>query len=85
MQRKRLPKKKESISVQLASNSRIQTLSDDVGGSLESINLNDHIKRTDAFIKNSESAYTFMEASLNSLDLASTQLQNIISVSPKCC
>jgi flagellar hook-associated protein 3 FlgL len=78
---KKITEKQVKISTQLANNSKIQTLSDDVSGSLESISLYDQIKKTEAYINNSQSAYDFMDSSLNSLELASTQLQNIISVS----
>jgi flagellar hook-associated protein 3 FlgL len=77
---KKISEKKDKIAVQLANNSKIETVSDDVAGALDSINLNSQIKRNSTFTKNVQNATSFVQATLNSLDQVSTALSSIISV-----
>jgi flagellar hook-associated protein 3 FlgL len=71
--------KRAKEQIQVASNSRIQTLSDDVNGTLQSISLKSQISKTDTFIKNANHAYSFLQSSLNALDSITTDVQNIMT------
>jgi flagellar hook-associated protein 3 FlgL len=70
--------RKLKITTQLATNSSIQTLSDDVSGSLESIKLDTQIRRTKAYAKNAQNAQNFFDSSLKALDQVTTEFQNIM-------
>ncbi|MCX6169942.1 MAG: flagellin [Ignavibacteriales bacterium] len=72
-------KRKTQIQIELATNSRIQTLSDDVTGSLESIKLNSQIKKTDTYVQNGVNAKQFMNSSLQSLDNMTVEIQKIMT------
>lgn len=76
----KLTEKKLKTQTQLASNSKFETISDDVAGSLKAIRLDTQIKRTDTFTKNAESGQEFLNASLSSLDQTTSELQNIIKL-----
>lgn len=65
--------------IQLSSNTRIQTLSDDVNGSLQVINLKTQISKTETFLKNADNAKSFIQSSLNALDSITTEVQNIMT------
>ncbi|KAF0151673.1 MAG: flagellar hook-associated protein FlgL [Ignavibacteria bacterium] len=74
----KLSERKIKIQTQLASNSKIETLSDDIAGSLEAIRLDAQINRTKTYTKNAQSAQDFIDQSLKSLDQVTTELQNIM-------
>lgn len=74
---KQITDKQMKIQTQLANNSRIETLSDDVAGSLDAINVNTQRKRTDAYLKNVQNANGFVKASMNSLDRTIEEIQKI--------
>lgn len=75
----KIANKKIKLQTQLANNSRIDKLTDDVAGSLESIKLDALIKKTDTYAKNADNALNFMKTSLDFLDQATTNIQNIMS------
>ncbi len=76
--RNKILQKETKIQSQLATNSKILNISDDVAGALDSIRLNSQNDKTASYIKNAESATNFMQASLNSLDQVTNALQTII-------
>jgi flagellar hook-associated protein 3 FlgL len=76
----RIAEKKMKLQIQLANDSRIEKLTDDVSGSLELIKLDALIKKTDTYAKNADSAMNFMKVSLDYLDQATTNIQNIMSI-----
>jgi flagellar hook-associated protein 3 FlgL len=71
--------RKTKIQTELATNSRIQTLSDDVTGSLESIKINSQLKKTDTYVQNGVNAKQFMNSSLQSLDNMTVEIQKILT------
>ncbi len=71
--------KKMKLQNQLANNSKIDTLSDDLSGSLESIKFATQIKKTETFSKNAESAKDFMTSTLRILEYSTDEMQKIIS------
>lgn len=75
----KIAEKKMKISTQLATNSKIDKLSDDIAGSLESIKLDSQIRRTKTYAKNAQSAQDFIDQSLKSLDQVTTEMQNIMT------
>ena len=77
----KVAQKETQIQSQLAANTKILNVSDDVSGALDAIRLNSQNNKTLSYIKNADSATSFMQSSLNSLDQVTTQLQNIISSS----
>jgi len=74
----KISEKKIKIQTQLATNSKIESLSDDIAGSLEAIRLDSQINRIKTFTKNAQSAQDFIEQSLKSLDQVTTEFQNIM-------
>lgn len=74
-------KRKTQIQTELATNSKIQTLSDDVTGSLESIKINSQLKKTDTYVENGVNAKQFMDSSLQSLDNMAVEIQKILVTS----
>ncbi|MEW6653807.1 MAG: flagellin [Bacteroidota bacterium] len=74
----KLSERKIKIQTQLATNSKIETLSDDIAGSLEAIRLDAQISRTKTYTKNAQSAQDFIDQSLKSLDQVTTDIQNIM-------
>jgi flagellin-like hook-associated protein FlgL len=74
-------KRKTQIQTELATNSKIQTLSDDVTGSLESIKINSQLKKTDTYVENGVNAKQFMNSSLQSLDNMAVEIQKILITS----
>ncbi|PKL82177.1 MAG: hypothetical protein CVV24_11505 [Ignavibacteriae bacterium HGW-Ignavibacteriae-3] len=73
-------KSRTKIQMQLATNSKIQTLSDDVTASLESMKINSQIKKTDVYLDNAKKVQQFMDASLGSLDSITSQIQKIMTL-----
>lgn len=71
--------KQTKTELEVATNNRIQTLSDDVDGSIQSINLNSQINKIDTYLKNCDTATSFITSSLNALDNVTTQMQTIIT------
>jgi flagellar hook-associated protein 3 FlgL len=71
--------KRAKNQIQVASNTRIQTLSDDVNGTLQAINLKMQISKTDNFIKNADNAKSFIQSSLNALDSITSDVQKIMT------
>ena len=63
---------------QLATNNKIDTLSDDLVGSLQSIKIHSQMLKTDNYIQNANSVTEFMTASLQSLDNINTELQKVM-------
>ncbi|MHB8930625.1 MAG: flagellin [Melioribacteraceae bacterium] len=74
-------KRKTQIQTELASNSKIQTLSDDVTGSLESIKINSQLKKTDTYAQNGVNAKQFMNSALQSIDNMTVEIQKILTTS----
>lgn len=74
----KISEKKIKIQTQLASNSKIETLTDDLAGSLDAIKLDSQIRRTKVYAKNAQSAQDFMDQSLKALDQVTTEIQNIM-------
>jgi flagellar hook-associated protein 3 FlgL len=75
----KINEKKVKLSTQLATNSKIDKLSDDIAGSLESVKLDSQIKRTQTYAKNAQSAQDFIDQSLKALDQVTTEVQNIMT------
>lgn len=75
----KIAEKKMKISTQLATNSKIDKLSDDIAGSLESIKLDSQIRRTKTYAKNAQSAQDFIDQSLKALDQVTAEMQNIMT------
>ncbi len=75
----KIAEKKMKLSTQLATNSKIDKLSDDIAGSLESIKLDSQIRRTKTYAKNAQSAQDFIDQSLKALDQVTTEMQNIMT------
>lgn len=71
--------RKTKLQTQIANNSKIETLSDDLAGSLESIKIESQRKKTETYLKNVESAKDFMTASLQSLENVTGETQKIMS------
>ena len=72
----KISEKKMKLSTQLATNSKIDKLSDDIAGSLESIKLDSQIRRTKTYAKNAQSAQDFIDQSLKALDQVTTAVTN---------
>ena len=79
-QEKQISEKKSKISTQIASNSKFENVSDDVVSALNSINVYTQMNRTNAYLKNIQNATDFVQASITSLDRATSEMQNIITV-----
>lgn len=75
----KINERKIKIQTQLATNSRIETLSDDIAGSLESVKLDSQIRRAKTYTKNVQSAQDFVNQSLKALDQVTTEMQNIMT------
>lgn len=76
----KIAEKKLKLQTQLTTNSKFENVSDDISNSLKAINFNTLIKRTDTFLQNANAGIEFLQASINSLDQITTQLQNVISL-----
>lgn len=70
--------KKLKLQTQLATNSKLDTLSDNLPDALESIKINSQMKKNETFLKNSENAKNYLQASQDSLDNVTTEIQKII-------
>jgi flagellar hook-associated protein 3 FlgL len=70
--------KKLKLQTQLATNSKLDTISDNLPDALESIKINAQMKKNETFLKNSENSKNFLDASLDSLENATTEMQKII-------
>lgn len=75
----KISQKEVQIQSQLAANTSILNVSDNVSGALDSIRLNSQNNKTLSYVKNADSATNFMQASVDSLDQITTEFQNIIS------
>ncbi len=75
----RIASKKMKTQMQLATNSKINTISDDLTGALESINLFSLVQKNNSYVKNSENSYDFMDSSLKALDASTNEIQKIIA------
>lgn len=73
--------RKSKIQTQLAMNSKIETLSDDLIGSLQSIKVQSQIKKTENYLQNVGTVNEFMTASLQSLDSVNSEIQKILALS----
>ncbi len=62
---------------QVATNTRIQTLSDDVNGTLKVVDLKSQISKLKTYLKNADNISSYMTSTQNSLDNIITELQNI--------
>lgn len=69
---------KLKIQTELATNSKIATLSDDLPGALESIKIEMQIKRTENYLKNADDSKDFINSSLTSLTSITDQLQKVM-------
>jgi flagellar hook-associated protein 3 FlgL len=67
------------IQTQLSTNTKIQTLSDDVGLSLSSIEWETQLSKSQTYSKNVDSGKDFLNNSLSALSSMNTDVQNIIS------
>ncbi len=76
----KIAEQKQKLQTQLATNSKINTLSDDLIGALQSIKVEAQIKKTDTYIKNIQTANEFMTSSLDSLDNMTTEIQKIMKI-----
>ncbi|MBI5730138.1 MAG: hypothetical protein HY963_03280 [Ignavibacteriales bacterium] len=76
----KIAEQKQKLQTQLATNSKINTLSDDLIGALQSIKVEAQIKKTDTYIKNVQTANEFMTSSLDSLDNMTTEIQKIMKI-----
>lgn len=72
--------RKSKIQTQLAMNSKIETLSDDLIGSLQSIKVQSQIKKTENYLQNAGTVNEFMTASLQSLDSVNSEIQKILAL-----
>jgi len=77
--RQQVLKRETKIQTELATNSKIQTLSEDVTGSLESIKINSQLKKTDVYVQNGVNAKQFMNSSLQSLDNMTVEIQKMMT------
>jgi flagellar hook-associated protein 3 FlgL len=73
----KIQKKIAKEQIQVASTSRIQTLSDDVNGALQVVSLKAQISKIGTYQKNAGNAGSFITSTLNCLDSITTELQNI--------
>ncbi len=71
--------KVSQIQTQLSTNTKLNTLSDDVAGSLLSINIQNQINKTDTYMKNSQNAKSYMASSLSALDNMTSEIQKIMT------
>lgn len=69
---------KTKIQTQIATNNKIDTLSDDLVGSLQSIKLHTQIKKTENYIQNAGTVSEFMTASMQSLDNMNAEIQKVM-------
>jgi flagellar hook-associated protein 3 FlgL len=67
------------VQTQLSTNTKIQTLSDDVGLSLNSIEWETQLSKSQTYSNNVESGKDFLNNSLSALNSMTTDVQNIIS------
>ncbi|MDQ7817338.1 MAG: hypothetical protein RDU14_09985 [Melioribacteraceae bacterium] len=74
----RINKKKLKIQSQLINNTKLETLSDNVGDSLEAIKLTSQIRKIETFQKNIVSAKDYLNTAVNSLEIVSGETQKII-------
>jgi flagellar hook-associated protein 3 FlgL len=70
--------RKVKLQTQLATNSKIDTLSDDLAPALESIKIKSQVKKNENYAKNIEKGKEFMNASLQSLDSIAGEIQKIM-------
>lgn len=70
--------RKVKLQTQLATNSKIDTLSDDLAPALESIKIKSQVKKNESYAKNIEKGKEFMNASLQSLDSIAGEIQKIM-------
>lgn len=70
--------RKAKVQTQIATNTKIDTLSDDLLGSLQSIKVQSHIKKTENYLQNADTVKEFMTASLQSFDSMNTEIQKIM-------
>ncbi len=73
-------KSKTKIQTQLATDSKIQTISDDVTGSLDSMKINSNLKKNDTYLANVEEVTQFMNTTLNAMDNMSSEIQKILNL-----
>ena len=76
----KIAEQKQKLQTQLSTNSKINTLSDDLIGALQSIKVEAQIKKTDTYIKNVQTANEFITSSLDSLDNMTTEIQKIMEI-----
>lgn len=76
----KISERKLKIQTQLANNSRLDKLTDDLSDSLDSIKLNSQIRKYEVFKKNIDSSKDFLNMSVNALDNISTEIQKIMQV-----
>ncbi len=72
--------RKAKIQTQIATNSKIENLSDNLIGSLQSIKVQSQIKKTENYLQNVSTVSEIMKASLQSLDSVNTEIQKIMTL-----
>ena len=72
--------RKAKVQTQIATNTKIETLSDDLIGSLQSIKIQSQIKKTENYLQNADRVNEFMTASLQSLDSVSAEIQKVMVI-----
>ncbi|MBI1938153.1 MAG: hypothetical protein HYS25_08495 [Ignavibacteriales bacterium] len=75
----RINERKIKIQTQMANNSKLEKLTDDLFGSLEAIKLNSQIVKKENYQKNISSAKSFVNTTNYSLENVASQTQGIIS------
>lgn len=74
----KITKKNYELQTQLATNSKINTISDDLSTSLELINMNSQIKKNETFKENIEKAKEFVGTASRSFDSVISEIQKIM-------
>ncbi len=75
----RINEKKLKIQTQLTNNSKLDKLSDNLGDSLDAINLDSQLRRIETFQKNIVNAKDYLSATISSLDNVADEAQKIIN------
>ena len=72
--------RKAKVQTQIATNTKIDTLSDDLIGSLQSIKVQSQIKKTENYLQNVDTVKEFMTASLQQLDSINGEIQKVMVI-----
>lgn len=74
----RINEKKLKMQSQLINNTKLETLTDNVGDSLEAIKLASQIRKIETYQKNSSSARDYLNTAINSLEIVAGETQKVI-------